>query len=1233
MSGRIAPAVRSFLSARRRAIRWVLAAGVLIAVFFGAVASLPLLLNGEATKAAIERQLTALTGGDFRYATLDLSVWPRPTAELRHVTFRVAPVVDGAAERVVVRVALLPLLTGEVRVSTIRLERPALTLRLPDTGAPLFPDDPVASYREAVRPVLAWLAQNARGLRLSARGGTIDFQLPDGVPLKLDTVTFDGRVSSDAVDARIAAHSNLWEGGRAHARIDTDSLAASFDVALDGLEAAAALESHFAGSPVRWHPGAAATTLVVETDGQRSGNAQLAVAMPALGLSRNGARIDFGAFRARLEAIRLPGETTWQVKELALGDLLPAATGSLKVRPVAGGTVLEAALGRLDAGRVLAAAMKVAGDVDLVRAVAGIVRGGTALDVKVAAAGDDATILADPFAYDVSMVVEGATFEVPVPPMVLNAASGSVHIARDVLTARGVAATFGGSSLRNGEMVLALAPEVALRSISMALDIDLGENHARAERLLHDSALAPEIGRIESIAGRAKGTLAIVEAGRGYRQIYDVTSLDARIRHSGVPLPIAVDRGGLRYETGGALLLRGLAGAIGTSRVDGLDAEIGFASGPVVRSASGIAVLALDELTPWVISLPVSRELRGELDAMQGTVGVKLARLAGPVAEPGRMEMEAVLTPQKVRVRSRRLPGGLAIDGGSVRVENRNLAGDGVGVAMQDMRGTLSGSLRGYSTPSPALDVSIVRATIGPRGLEWAQDEAGVARGARLRGPIRLDRARVRWPAPAPWRFDVTAAASFPGGARSDLDLSYRPGSIEIRLLTLKDQDSDARVTLAWQPERAGFSFHGVVSGRSIARILSEPPSASGTMRGDFEATVDLVAPVNSRATGKVQGTEVGLPELFELPLVIDRIALDADGGRVRVQDTLLHLANEPLTLNGSIARSGVGLVVEGDIGAESVDAQRWLDRLSARHAVASESPHLRWPLRGRIGLRARNVDILGYRMEPFVAAVTMDERNVTAEVTAARICGIDVPFTVTATGEMLEVKGRAAAKDLPVATTVACLASDLLDATGTMDVSAEFAAQGAPASLASSTQGTARVRARDGRVGRARALSGVLKLDDVNARLSDAGIDSARGGLSYGAIEIDARLAGERAIVDRALIESPALNIVAQGEIGLADGKVAMTGIALPIVNSLLRRVPIVGRAVGDPIVGIPFTVSGDIRDPQVSKSGASAIAGALVNTLQSVVSLPIQLLGVGAGAQGAADAGPPSRPSSGTP
>jgi len=228
------------------------------------------------------------------------------------------------------------------------------------------------------------------------------------------------------------------------------------------------------------------------------------------------------------------------------------------------------------------------------------------------------------------------------------------------------------------------------------------------------------------------------------------------------------------------------------------------------------------------------------------------------------------------------------------------------------------------------------------------------------------------------------------------------------------------------------------------------------------------------------------------------------------------------------------------------------------------------------------------------------------------------VPLTVSATPETVEVKGSATAQDLPVAGAATCLTKNRLRASGTMDINADFAASGAPADLLASARGSATLRARDGRVSGVRTLSEVLALEEVNERVTDSELDTG-GGLPYHAIQIDASLAEQRVVLKRAVLQSLALNIAVQGEIHVADGRVELTGVALPIVNSIVRHVPLLGRAAGGPIVGIPFSVSGDLANPKVKQVGATAIAGALLHTLQSVVTLPVHLLGAGAGDAGA--------------
>ncbi len=168
---------------------------------------------------------------------------------------------------------------------------------------------------------------------------------------------------------------------------------------------------------------------------------ELTFATPALAVTRNGARLDLGATRARLTASYAPGRhDRFGVEELKLGEILSAATGTSQG---AARRRRRHARRRARSRRCGARARRRARDRERRRAGArGLVdrqgrhRGGCEGQRRGATAWKASPTLS---AYDVSMGVEGASIDVPVPVMTLTGASGKVQIARGVLTARNVA--------------------------------------------------------------------------------------------------------------------------------------------------------------------------------------------------------------------------------------------------------------------------------------------------------------------------------------------------------------------------------------------------------------------------------------------------------------------------------------------------------------------------------------------------------------------------------------------------------------------------------------------------------------------------------------------------------------------------------------------------------------------------------------------------------------------------
>ena len=154
------------------------------------------------------------------------------------MTFRIASNVEGAASRVELRFAFLPLLRGDVRVSLVRLERPALVARIPAWGEAPIPDDLLAAYRGVLGPVTEWLVLHAQGAAFEVRDGTVDLASSAFPIVRLDSLVVDGDVSSDSIEATMAARANLWRSARVRWRIGTASLAADLELDIEGLDAA-----------------------------------------------------------------------------------------------------------------------------------------------------------------------------------------------------------------------------------------------------------------------------------------------------------------------------------------------------------------------------------------------------------------------------------------------------------------------------------------------------------------------------------------------------------------------------------------------------------------------------------------------------------------------------------------------------------------------------------------------------------------------------------------------------------------------------------------------------------------------------------------------------------------------------------------------------------------------------------------------------------------------------------
>ncbi|MEM9761270.1 MAG: AsmA-like C-terminal domain-containing protein [Pseudomonadota bacterium] len=109
---------------------------------------------------------------------------------------------------------------------------------------------------------------------------------------------------------------------------------------------------------------------------------------------------------------------------------------------------------------------------------------------------------------------------------------------------------------------------------------------------------------------------------------------------------------------------------------------------------------------------------------------------------------------------------------------------------------------------------------------------------------------------------------------------------------------------------------------------------------------------------------------------------------------------------------------------------------------------------------------------------------------------------------------------------------------------------------------------------------------------------DGKVGGVSFRRIEVPFRFGDGAIVVTDAVATGPALAIRIGGRIDQEDGTVAMSGVASPAyaVSGFLNNIPVLGRVLtgdrGEGLLGLTFTVTGPLDDPDISVNPLSLLA-----------------------------------------
>ncbi len=719
------------------------------------------------------------------------------------------------------------------------------------------------------------------------------------------------------------------------------------------------------------------------------------------------------ALRIALDASRDNDALVFMLREFRAGDLIPGATGTLRAKADGTAPALELRVPVLDLERMGAAALAVAGDLHPLRMAVGEVRGGTLRELTLHAAAGDLARLADLLAIRAEARVDAATVAVPAAGIVVKDGSGRFLMAEGILQGSQLAGDIGRSSFSSGALAAAFLPAPSLRSLHGTFKADLTDALAISRRLTRGNPEA--LAGIEALQGRASATIDYEAGRKGSPLIVELKGIQATGRYRAVPLPLAVNRGDLRYS-GVAVSVSGLAGSAGGSRLSNAAIDIAFGREPAIRSASGDATLVLDEIHPLIASLEHVRLVLGEIKSATGTAAVRLVRLSGPLTRPASLDFDITVQPQQLRLTSAALPGPLTLAAGSVSVYRHARCGWNASRDAARCSGHGFGNGGGLRGARAAREPGIVRGharqgfrRMGARALEIPGRLAAARAGRAFRRAPRMDwrdqRRRSPRRAPPASRPACRRSSTSPGGRATSTCGIWR-----------------SRMQTAMPHSACNGRRSARNSGSAAASIIARSSGASRSLRGRASCSREFPRVDRPRGTtaldarterSRSKGSTCGNTEACRV--MVDRLNVDAAGRTLRVRDGVVRLAGERLALSGTVESREERFALDARVSADAARRRAACTTRSRGPSAtrARPAPPGICPWKGRVVVTA---DLGGLRPSMCSSLWPPPSRlapnRVVVEATDTRLCGIAAPFTAALIPGSVKASARLTARN-----------------------------------------------------------------------------------------------------------------------------------------------------------------------------------------------------------------------------
>ena len=1156
------------------------------------------------------KTLSQNIGGDIIFESSRLRYFPLPHLSIKNITYISPDNTRGTVNKIAIYARLLPLLSGNLQLSAIKIDSPDIRLNYYPRAFPvnIFP---LSGLKPQVDHLFKVLSEKFPGIMIQVSQGNLGLNIRGKYPVYLTDINASVKLPSDHIAIVMDCKSSLWRDAHVNFRMYRTTYEGTGALDVTAFNVSDLPKDLFPTLSKRMPILSGDLSLSFTTTGfsELSGRARGLVSNMILHPKGQGPLpLRCRTFSGNFDLNQ--GRTRIQVDKMEMTEPDVILSGQYIADSNLPKVTLEVTAKKAQVAPVRRTALALVGRFRTTQRICDYVRDGFIPEITFKGSAADWKGFKYPEAIQLDGHITGGRVFIPAGKLDLKHADGDVGVYKGNLIGKNLSAVLGNSYGSEGAFSIGLHGKAAPFYLEVKVDADLAQLPPVLKKLIRQPKFQSEMDRIQNVRGRAKGKLILGDRRDRIQPTVKISEYEFSADYQRTPMTVSLAGKHLVYDNR-QIKISDAEGTWGSSDFHQISAVFDWQGTPAFLWKFASARLHSEQIYDWLVTLDGFKENLNPPDKLVGTIALDRTLIAGPLFVPGQWDISSTGAAHRLTlIDIRRLPGPLSISGRiTVEPEEVQLSQGELMLEDAHMAGNIKLAAPYNKAPSGAVGLA---GTLGPDMLAWF--------GQKVQFPFEfhedleseVKNFDVSWEPNKGMTFcaDVDTATH----TTVFIDGSKTEDELKIRNLTVSDDQSDMVIALSKNGADMAIDFSGHLDGRSLTQVMCHRCLFDGLLSGEFQLGVNLEKWRAFSFAGKLAARDFSFPEQEKLPFLIHTLKLE-NMDRDYLLDSVVRFENEgPVRLSGTLFQSPEAFEYELRLDADALNLDPILTYIKS---LTSEEKKARWalydgPIRGDIYATAKELVYGKYTWSKVDADLRITPDAVVADISKADLCGIQTPGHLVVSHSELHMDFFPGAHRENIADSLTCLADKKGLIQGRYSLKGEIVGGNPFETFFQSIKGSYTLKAEKGRIYKLNLLSKIFAMLNITEIFRGKLPDLAQEGFAYESITADGRVDGTKVKIKNGFIDGASMGIVVKGEVDTREKTMDLSVLVAPLktVDFIIQQTPLVKDLIKGAVVSIPIEIKGDMANPVVKTLAPADVDSGLLGIMKNTLKLPVTLI-----------------------